>query len=128
MSAHHLQKSASARSVRSSDTSLPNIWQDTSLDQAVQQEERDGTCGFSDSRADHINLLCQIIANRPDIVYSFMKKTRLYKEIEQKSPGLLSEVLSPSRLKMLSNPEMVHSLIRMDRAVQRLIKKSHSKK
>ena len=126
------QKSASVNHLRSTDSGLPNLWQDSSQESTpdpsqdpLVEQEREGRDAWDGSWLEHINLLCQIIANHPNIVYFFMKKTRIYKEIEQKSPGLLCKVLSPARLKMLSNPEMVRSIIRMDHAVSRLSKKDN---
>ena len=79
---------------------------------------------------DHIKILCQIISNRPDIVSSvkkewrcdvqYMKKTFLYQKIDKYYPGMLSKILNPDRLRLLSNPEMIKSLISMDQAVEKI--------
>lgn len=49
-----------------------------------------------------------------------MKKTVLYQKIEKSYPGLLSKLLSPSRLRLMSNPEMIKSLISMDQVVENI--------
>lgn len=49
-----------------------------------------------------------------------MKKTPIYKEIEKFNPGLAPIVLNPSRLKLLSKPEMIRSLIHMDQVVEHI--------
>lgn len=74
-------------------------------------------------RLDHIALLCQIIAHRPDIVMSFMKHTPMYKLIASSKPGLLREVCTPERLALLAKPEMVKALIKVDKAILKILHK-----
>lgn len=72
---------------------------------------------------DHIALLCQIIAHRPDIVMGFMKRTPMYKLIANSKPGLLGEVCTPERLKLLAKPEMIKALIKVDKAILKILHK-----
>ena len=77
---------------------------------------------------DHINLLCHLIGNHPEtalcvsavfVFHSYMKQTPLYKQIEQTNPGFLEQLLSPSRLSLFSDPEVIRSITRVDAMIER---------
>lgn len=54
-----------------STTAIPNIWNEKPviMHRSMEKKEREGSlCCFLISLIEHINLLCQIVANRPDIL------------------------------------------------------------
>ncbi|KAK8823345.1 hypothetical protein WA577_002266 [Blastocystis sp. JDR] len=89
----------------------PNLWNATS------EENRD-------RRDDHIALLCQLIAHRPDVVRAFMKRTPIYKRIAKSRPELLDDLLKPERIRLMGKPEVIRALIKVDKALQKAIRKS----
>lgn len=54
---------------------------------------------------------------------SFMKQTPMYKLIANSKPGLLGEVCTPERLAMLAKPEMIRALIKVDKAILKILHK-----
>lgn len=47
-----------------------------------------------------------------------MKNTPLYKKIEQTHPGLINEIISPSRIALLSKPEVIRSIVHVDQMIE----------
>ena len=52
-----------------------------------------------------------------------MRRTPIYKQIAARKPELLDELLKPERLRLLGNPEMIRTLIRMDHSIQQCLSK-----
>lgn len=52
-----------------------------------------------------------------------MRRTQIYKQIAARKPELLDELLKPERLRLLGNPEMIRTLIRMDHSIQQCVSK-----
>lgn len=49
-----------------------------------------------------------------------MKNTPLYKKIEMTHPGLINEIISPSRIALLSKPEVIRSIVHVDQMIEEL--------
>lgn len=49
-----------------------------------------------------------------------MKQMPLYKVIEGQCPGVISEILSPTRLRLLADPQMIQSLISIDEEMEKI--------
>lgn len=56
-----------------------------------------------------------------------MKNTPLYKKIEQTHPGLISEIINPCRIALLSKPEVIRSVINIDHMVEQMKSEMASK-
>ena len=52
-----------------------------------------------------------------------MKHTPMYKYIVDRKPELLGEVCTPERLKLLARPEVIRALIKVDKAILRILYK-----
>ena len=52
-----------------------------------------------------------------------MRRTPIYKQIADRKPELLDELLKPERLRLLGHPEMIRTLIRMDHSIQQCLTK-----
>lgn len=52
-----------------------------------------------------------------------MRRTPIYKQIAARKPELLDELLKPERLRLLGNPEMIRTLIRMDHSIHQCLSK-----